>query len=404
VPKGEERVKVPAWLNDTSLYHNRGNSTFAGESIELGDFSGLDDLATEDPRVVKGFIDIFAGWIDRFHIDGYRIDTARHVNVEFWQAFVPAMLARAKADGIPNFHVFGEVATSDVDVPYLARYTKDAKFPAVLDFGFANAVRAVVAGGKGTDVLARLFEQDALYEGGANTALQLPTFISNHDMGRFAWFVRSDQPQASDDEVMKRVMLANAMLFTLRGVPVVYYGDEQGFAGTGNDQDARQDMFATQVAVYRADKRLGVGGGPSETPGAAPVSRGDSFDRAHPLYRAIAELAALRVANEPLRRGKQIVRASSDKPGVFAVSRVGATGQEIVVAFNTSTEPLTASFDVNASSKRFRSLHGSCAASTTSTTTAATGVAGDAASAGSARYSVSLPPLDFVICSSGDTR
>ena len=32
VPKGEENVKVPAWLNDIRYYHNRGNSTFRGES------------------------------------------------------------------------------------------------------------------------------------------------------------------------------------------------------------------------------------------------------------------------------------------------------------------------------------------------------------------------------------
>jgi len=386
VPKGEEQVKVPAWLNDTNLYHNRGNSTFAGESVELGDFSGLDDLNTEDPRVVQGFTEIFTGWIDRFHIDGYRIDTARHVNVEFWRSFVPAMLARAKRDGIPNFHVFGEVATMDIDVPYLARYTRDAKFPAVLDFGFANAVRAVVAGNKGTNVLARLFEQDRLYEGGAATALQLPTFISNHDMGRFAWFVRSDRPQAADDEVMKRVMLANAMLFTLRGVPVVYYGDEQGFAGTGNDQDARQDMFATQVAVYRADRRLGVIGG--------RAAASDAFDGTHPLYRGIAELAALRKANEPLHRGRQIVRASSEKPGLFAVSRIGAGGQEIVVAFNTSERPLTASFDVSVGSTHFRALHGSCATDAISPATTA-------GTTSAPRYAVSIPPLNYIVCASG---
>src|SRR3712207_7325911 len=48
-------------------------------------------------RVVQGMIDIFGGWIDRYGVDGFRIDTARHVNPEFWQAFVPAMRARAKA-------------------------------------------------------------------------------------------------------------------------------------------------------------------------------------------------------------------------------------------------------------------------------------------------------------------
>ena len=59
-------------------------------------------------------------------------------------------------------------------------------------------------------------------------------------------FVKKGFPQASDDELLKRVMLGHAMLLTLRGVPTIYYGDEQGFVGDGGDQDAREDMFAQQ--------------------------------------------------------------------------------------------------------------------------------------------------------------
>jgi glycosidase len=110
VPPAEAQVKVPAWLNSPIYYHNRGNSDFWGESSLLGDFVGLDDLMTENPRVVRGFIDIYGDWIGRYKVDGFRIDTARHVNPEFWNAFAPAMLKRARASGIPNFHIFGEVA------------------------------------------------------------------------------------------------------------------------------------------------------------------------------------------------------------------------------------------------------------------------------------------------------
>jgi glycosidase len=392
VPRGEEHSKVPEWLNDPIYYHNRGNSTFSGESGEMGDFSGLDDLMTENPRVLQGFIDVFGTWIDTYRIDGYRIDTARHVNAEFWQAFVPAMRARAAAAGIPNFHIFGEVATSRIDVAELARYTRVAKLPTVLDFAFANAVRATVAASSGTAVLAGVFADDALYEGGELTARQLPTFISNHDMGRFAWFVRVDRPQASDEEVLKRVTLAHAMLLTLRGVPVIYYGDEQGFAGTGIDQEARQDMFASGVPSYRADRRIGITApnppGPSGSAPNGPVTTGQAaFDQGHPLYRFVAELSALRASHESLRRGRQVVRAYSDRPGLFAVSRFDASGaREIVVAFNTSTHPLTAAVEVANSSKDFTSLHGECAP----------------AAAAPGTYRVVLAPLDFVVCAAGE--
>ena len=145
VPKGEETVKVPAWLNDPIHYHNRGDTNWVGESSLYGDFVGLDDLATESPRVVQGMIEIYASWIERFGIDGFRIDTARHVNPEFWQAFVPAMLETARAKGIPNFHIFGEVATSDVDPALTARWTRIAGLPSNLDMAFAAAAQRMDA-------------------------------------------------------------------------------------------------------------------------------------------------------------------------------------------------------------------------------------------------------------------
>jgi len=379
LPAGEERIKVPQWLNDPLLYHNRGNTTFEGESSEMGDFVGLDDLMTEHPRVVQGMIEIYGSWIDRYGVDGFRIDTARHVNPEFWQAFVPAMLQRAAARGIPHFHIFGEVSTPGIDVALLARYTRVAKLPAVLDFAFANAVRDTVAGNAGTDKLARLFADDSLYEGGERTALQLPTFVSNHDGGRFGFHVRAARPQASDDEVLKRVLLAHAMLFTLRGVPVVYYGDEQGFTGVGGDQDARQDMMPSRTPSYLADRRVGVR--------LKPDPLGSSFDLQHPIARAIAKLSALRRTHAALRSGRQVVRNYSDSPGLFAVSRLDpTTGREIAIAFNTSLQPLSTVMEVAAHSRRFTALYGRCES--------------EAVAPGS--YRVVLAPLDFIVCAAGD--
>jgi glycosidase len=375
VPAGQEHVKVPDWLNDPIYYHNRGDSTFHGESSTMGDFSGLDDLMTENPRVVQGFIDIFGAWIDKYDIDGFRIDTAQHVNPEFWQRFVPAMQARAAAKGIPHFHIFGEVFTSEFDPARLARHTRVDALPAVLDFGFALAVRETVAGSTGTDRLAELFADDAVYEHGAAGARELPTFISNHDEGRFGYFVRKARPHATDDEVLRRVTLGYAMLMTLRGVPVIYYGDEQGFAGSGGDQDARQDMFASKTATYLAEALIGT----------SATTAHDSFDTGRPLYRTIAELATLRRSNSALRRGEQVVRAYGRTPGIFAVSRLDAQSRtEVLVVFNTSMQALDAQVEVDPHAQRFRGLHGSCAS-----TPSAPG-----------SYPVQLAALDFLICAS----
>jgi glycosidase len=374
VPKGEEKVKVPAWLNDIRLYHNRGNTTFTNENSTMGDFVGLDDPMTENPFVAQGFIDIYASWIDQYGIDGFRIDTARHVNPEFWQAFVPAMIERAKAKGIPNFHVFGEIGGVGLEPGKLAVHTHTAAFPATIDFAFRQAVINTVGGNAPTEQLEELFAQDPLYKGGEPVARIQPTFISNHDNGRFAYFVRQSLPKASDQEVLKRVILGHAMMLTLRGVPVIYSGDEQGFAGDGWDQDARETLFASKVASYNDNKLVGSNSTTAQA----------NFATTHPIYRALSNMARIRLAEPALRRGKQLLRARTDKPGLFAVSRL-LDGREVLVAFNTSTSPIDVNVEVEVGSLTFRSLHGACAA------------------AASAPGSVALkiPALDYVVCAAG---
>ncbi len=353
VPAGEEHVKVPEWLNDPAFYHNRGDTTFTGESARFGDFVGLDDLFTEHPRVREGMIAIYRQWIENFGIDGYRIDTARHVDAGFWQAFIPAMLETAHARGIPNFTIFGEVAREEPSNGYIAQYTRRDGYPAVLDFAFEASVRAALGQGRGTNVLAELFDGDVLYEGGEQAALAMPTFLGNHDMGRFSSLIRHDRPGISQTELESRVRLAHVMLLTLRGSPVIYYGDEQGFVGDGNDTDAREDMFASQTASYLDNPVLD-----------ATRSAGfGHFDPAHPFYRLIHELAALRATHAALARGRQVVRGYSEKPGLFSVSRFDpATGAEYLIAFNTSDVPIHAASVVGTSAEILETLYGTCPA------------------------------------------
>jgi glycosidase len=369
VPEAERSVKTPAWLNEPIYYHNRGNTTFRGESSQAGDFAGLDDLFTEHPRVVQGMIDIYGAWIDEFGIDGFRIDTARHVNPEFWQAFVPAMQERARKRGIGHFYIFGEVY--DPDPGRLARFTRVDGFPTVLDFAFQSAVYDAFVRSTGTDRLNTLFESDVLYEGGAETAGKLPTFLGNHDMGRFAHFLLRENPSLSDEELLKRTILGHAFMMFARGVPVIYYGDEQGFTGDGNDQDAREDMFASLTASYNDNRLVGT----------AATTAESNFDASHPIYRAIAGMSAIRSATAALRRGRQIVRNYVETPGLFAFSRLHE-GSEVLIAFNTGPEPLRANVEVEAGSDAWRSLHGACAP----------------ASSAPGSYSVEIAPFDYIVC------
>lgn len=371
VPEQERALKNPAWLNDVRFYHNRGESTFKGESSLFGDFMGLDDVMTEHPRVVEGFIQIYGQWIDDFGIDGLRIDTARHVNPEFWQAFVPAMLERARKRGIENFHIFGEVMEFDPGV--LARHTHVDRLPAVNDFALQRAIVDVVAKSAPTEQLSKVFGGDPLYRGGSAAARSLVTLVGNHDVLRLGRTLRAENPTANEEELLKRATLAYAILLHSRGTPALYYGDEQGFTGEGpGDKDSREDMFPSKVASYNDNKLMGT----------TATTAQSNFDSSHPLYRAIAKMTQRRSNDPALRRGEQVSRLAMDGPGLFVFSRLLRGEGEMLVALNTSAKPMTAQVIVEAGSRRWVSVEGGCAP-----TASAPGT-----------YKVQVEPLQYVVC------
>ncbi|MGV9195678.1 alpha-amylase family glycosyl hydrolase [Arcanobacterium canis] len=306
-PQVKEK-KLPDWLNDVTLYHNRGNSTFEGESSTMGDFGGLDDVMTENPKVVQRMADIYTEWM-KLGIDGFRIDTVKHVNFEFWQEFMEKI---AKVGG-DKFFSFGEVY--DTQPATLASYPRKTKMNSVLDFAFQAAVTSWAKGGPASR-LSSLFKNDALYTTAHSSAGDLPTFLGNHDMGRASQMVGQD-PKAFN--------LAYTLMFLTRGQPVVYYGDEQGFVGGGKDKLARQPLFATQVEGYRSQKLLD----------GSDFGAGAHMSTDTAQYRLISTLGQLRRENRALSDGAQFEQL--DDAGVYAFSRLDPReGVEYLVIVNNA--------------------------------------------------------------------
>ncbi|MCB5180897.1 pullulanase-type alpha-1,6-glucosidase [Streptomyces antimicrobicus] len=352
VPEAKKNLKVPAWLNDPAMYHNRGDSTFAGESSEQGDFAGLDDLWTERPEVVSGMRKIYEKWVHDFRIDGFRIDTVKHVNMEFWTQWATALDRYAARQGRPDFFMFGEVYSADpaTTSPYVTRGRLDA----TLDFPFQEAVRAYASQGGGAARLAATLGQDYRYSSDRANAYEQVTFLGNHDMGRFGSFLRQDRPGAPEQELLARYRLANELMFLSRGNPVVYYGDEQGFTGAGGDKDARQSLFASRTPDYLDDDQLGTD----------RTHAVDAYDSRHPLYRQIADLSGLTRAHPALRDGVQSERLAEGS--VYAFTRTdaptrkdGRARTEYLVAVNNAAEPVTVEVPVDsATTTEFRALYG----------------------------------------------
>ncbi len=377
VPEAEKAIKVPAWLNDVTLYHNRGNTTFVGENSVHGDFVGLDDLFTEHPRVVQGMTEIFSTWLET-GVDGYRIDTMRHVNNAFWQGFLPAIRARARELGRPDFLHFGEVYNDAGDPAVLSEFSTGG-MPAdtTLDFGFFVAARKFVSQAGSAAALTDFFLRDDYYTDHDSNVHSTTTFLGNHDAGRFGYFLQQDNPGASPELLADLAKLGHGLLLLSRGQPVIYYGDEQGMIGRGgNDMQARESMFAAQAPDFKSAPLLAT----------TRTGTDDKFDPKHPFYRLITDLAALRVAHPALRTGALLPRSTANQD-VLAFSRIDRRERvEYLAVFNNSrTQVLTLA--VPTSQRPGARLEPLFASHAKASVQSAVDSAG--------RATVSLPPLQF---------
>ncbi len=327
VMESEKNIKVPAWLNDPKYYNNQGDSFWEGESAVKGDFVGLDDLDTSQPEVIEGLTEVFKDLITEFRPDGFRIDTVKHVDLEFWQSFGPAIVEHAKSIGLPEFFIFGEVY--DGNPAGLSKYTTAGKLPSVLDFSFAFNVRDVVLGGKNVAQLTTLFDNDDYYRDADSNPNELLNFIGNHDMGRVGNAINTQLPNISDEEKLQRTKLAHALMYFSRGIPVVYYGDEQGFTGDGGDVDSRENMDPSLVDSYNDNDLIGTD----------KTTADNNFDTSHPLYQKLTDLAQLRQKNESLKLGEHINRVQDEQKQIYAFSRISESDQiDHMAIFNFSNE------------------------------------------------------------------
>ena len=322
---------VPEQLNDLTWYHNRGDASTSSnnESTLYGDFAGLDDLMTERPELADVFVDqMVTPWMQR-GVDGFRIDTVKYVGLDFWARFSQGI---QDAAGTTNaiFFTFGEAYDDNV-AGVVSPAMRQGGIDSMLDFPYAFAAQTYVQGGPGQG-LADMFGKDAYYATARTSPTGMVTFVDNHDMGRLC----SMLPGRAD--TAERVGLAYTLTYLVRGQPVVYYGDEQGFCGTGGDKAAREPMFGPVDGTY------------SGSPYAnSPLLNGGSigadyanhpYDTSAPFYQLLSTLAALRTDHPVLAIGDQITLGAEGP--VFAFARIDPSNpMENLVAVNSSADPAT---------------------------------------------------------------
>jgi glycosidase len=310
----DRRAGVYHWTPDIADYGDRRQEL-------TGQMSGLDDLNTDNPAVRRALRESFGWWITQAGVDAFRVDTAFYVSEDFFEDFLrardpkaPGVLEVARRTGRQDFMVFGEGfgidrPFSDTQARKIERYmtVPDGPragapvLPGMLNFPLYGALGDVFARGHAPAELAhRITALPRLHA----RPHSMPTFVDNHDVDRF---LAGGRPAA--------LRQALAAMFTLPGIPVVYYGTEQGFTRQ------RAAMFAA-----------GWGSGGR-----------DHFDTTAPLYRHIAALAALRRGHRLFSRGlPEVLRAAGAAPGALAWRTADPEdpARQALVVFNTADTPV----------------------------------------------------------------
>jgi len=304
-------------MNLTNIFHNNGGTQNWSDAaqVELGELASLDDFRTETSYVRARMKEIWSYWINTVGFDAYRIDTVKHVEMEFWDEWSPAIRAAAQAADKPNFFQFGEVF--DGSDSKIGSYTGtkaggNYKMESVLDYPLFYQMGSVFATATGnTGQIENRYRNltTANYDASALDSLVLN--LDNHDHPRFL---------NASGSTPARLELALVFLYTSRGIPSLYYGTEQDFNG-GGDPNCREDMFDGAFEQ-----------GPS---------LGDNFNMTHPRFKLVAKLNNFRRLYPALRTGTHhSLWANWSAPGLFAYARRSGN-EEAYVVFNTAGSPQT---------------------------------------------------------------
>lgn len=311
--KWRSGLKYPPPFDELNYFHAHGQvENFVSPEQELGEFFGLDDLRTDSVYVRDEMSKIWEYWIENTGVSGFRIDTVKHVDMGFWEYFLPRLRQKTTGLGRDNYFTFGEIyGAGDFFMDDYIGILQGSpyKLDAALDFQYYYASNDVFASGASppSRIINRLLDRKNNL---GFHHLMMPNFIDNHDVRRFLNICNDDNPSG-------RLKAALVFLMTAPGPPIVYYGTEQGFNG-GSDPYNREDMFDGEFES-----------GPS---------LGNNFNTASLHYQLIQSLTRIRSHLTPLRRGDLVPRINpTDGPGAFVFSRIHDS-EEVVVMINTSGE------------------------------------------------------------------
>jgi glycosidase len=241
-------------------------------------------------------------WIAFADLDGFRVDTVKHMDLGATRFFTSVIHEFAQSIGKENFYLIGEI-TGGRRRAY--ETLEETGLNAALGIDdIPDRLEYLVKGYRDPREYFDLFRNSLLVQKDSHIWFRnkVVTMYDDHDQ------VRKGENKArfcAGDEAWRRLALsALALNATTLGIPCIYYGTEQLFDGAGNnDRFLREAMFGGEFGAFRSRGR-------------------HFFDENGRVYREMAKILEIRRQKAALRRGRQYLREISGNGEHFGLPRL----------------------------------------------------------------------------------
>ncbi|TYB32165.1 MAG: alpha-amylase [Candidatus Mcinerneyibacterium aminivorans] len=332
----------PEELQNIEAYERKGeiqNWDSFPEYVE-GDFSSFKtfNLGKDEndnfqfSETLKNLTQIYKYWIAFADIDGFRVDTIKHIPREATKYFVREIHEFARSIGKNNFYLIGEITGG---LEFAIETKNKTGLNAALGINeIASQLENTAKGYISPSSYFNIFSNTDLLGEDAHLWFKdnVVTMFDDHDMVSLG---ENEKFRFCADEKTSKLVL-NALflnIFSL-GIPCVYYGTEQGFDGHGNsDKYVRESMFGGDFGAFRTQNK-------------------HFFNQENPIYKSLSRMLKKRKDDATFRHGRQYLRKISEDGKQFGfVEKIGddrivsviswskiLSGNEYIFAINTNIE------------------------------------------------------------------
>ena len=259
---------------------------------------------------------VYKFWIAYADIDGFRVDTVKHMDpgaARFFSSVIHEFAARI---GKENFYLIGEITGGRQNAFNILETTGLDAALGIDDI--PDRLEYLAKGYRNPSDYFDLFRNSVLVQKDSHVWFRnkVVTLFDDHDQVRKG----GSKARFCAGDVSNRKLLLNALALntTTLGIPCIYYGTEQGFDGEGdNDRYIREAMFGGAFGAFRSRER-------------------HFFNEEEPVYQELSKILSLRRQKIALRRGRQYLRAISGDGQNFGTPRILGDRMKSVVPWSRS--------------------------------------------------------------------